>query len=199
MLKTGGTFVTSVLKRIHQPEQRHEPSNHFARIARRFLKGVRYLAKSLPAKPKSRYGSLVDLEPKHGTCHNIPEPHRNKTILSNMRNPYDWFFYKDSEAIITRIDKEYLASGRHREDMFEVHFVKTNRLNQELFDFLLSIVYDANDLEFFSGLNRILPMGKGRRDDQKWESYYAPELKAFIAFIREKDYALFNIFPDFDV
>lgn len=272
MPKTGGTFVTSVLQRLHQPEQHRETRY---RLAHRFLLSVRRLAKSLPVNPTSRYGSLVDLEPKHGTCHNIPEPHRNKPILSSMRNPYDWyvsqyefgwwrrtfiyhpeqhptpvgfaieqalpefmkenphfpditfhefvdlcyraaglfnrtsstdiglfthgfihFFFKDPLTVIPRIDKDYLTSGKHRKDMFGVHFIKTNRLNQELYDFLLSMGYRACDLDFLPGLDRILPMGRGRRDEQNWERYYTPDLKAFI---RKKDYALFDMFPDFDI
>lgn len=80
--------------------------------------------------------------------------------------------------------------------MFGVHFVKTNRLNQELYDFLLSMGYHAYDLDFLPSLGRILPLGRGRRDEQIWESYYTPDLKAFI---REKDCALFDMFPDFDI
>ena len=80
--------------------------------------------------------------------------------------------------------------------MFGVHFIKTNRLNQELYDFLLSMCYRACDLDFLPGLDRILPMGRGRRDEQNWERYYTPDLKAFI---RKKDYALFDMFPDFDI
>ena len=272
MPKTGGTFVTSVLQRLHQPEQRSETRH---RIARRISLLRRRQTKTLPANSASRYGSLVNLEPKHGTCHNIPDTHRNKMILSNMRNPYDWyvsqyefswwkrtfmyhpeqhptpvgfaieqalpafrrenphfpeiafhefvdlcyrasgffnresgtdiglfthgfvrFFFKEPEFVIRHIGTDYLTSGELQKDMFTVHFLKTNHLNQELFDFLLSIGYDASDLVFLSGLGRVLPMGRGRRDEQNWESYYTPDLKALI---REKDCALFDMFPEFDI
>ena len=80
--------------------------------------------------------------------------------------------------------------------MFGVPFVKTNHLNQELYDFLLSMGYHAHDLDFLPRLDRILPMGRGRRDEQNWESYYTPDLKAFI---REKDCSLFDMFSGFDI
>ena len=80
--------------------------------------------------------------------------------------------------------------------MFNVDFIKTDRLNQELYGFLLSIGYRAEDLRFLPALGKILPMGRGRRKDQHWEKYYAPSLKEFI---REKDWALFEMFPDFDI
>lgn len=37
-----------------------------------------------------KYGGLTALQPKHGTCHDIPADHRHKTILSTIRNPFDW-------------------------------------------------------------------------------------------------------------
>jgi hypothetical protein len=39
-------------------------------------------------------------------------------------------------------------------------------------------------------------MGRGRRNDQNWEKYYTPALKKFI---REKDWVLFEMFPEFDI
>jgi hypothetical protein len=41
----------------------------------------------------------------------------------------------------------------------------------------------------------VLPQGKGRGKDQKWEKYYTPELKELV---RKKDWLLFELFPEFD-
>jgi hypothetical protein len=223
----------------------------------------------------SPYGPITDLEPKHGTCHEIPMLYRKKPVLSTLRNPYDWyvsqyefgwwkrtfmyhpesnptpagfaiehvlpefiekhshfpdisfqefvdlcheaslvynrgagtdfglythsfirFYFREVAEVISRMDRSYLRSERHRLDMFDVHFITTNCLNQELYDFLLSAGYCAEDLGFLPGLSKILPMGRGRREDQNWQNYYTPGLKKFI---REKDWAVFEMFPNFDV
>jgi hypothetical protein len=41
----------------------------------------------------------------------------------------------------------------------------------------------------------VLPQGRGRDKDQKWEKYYSPELKKLV---RQKDWLLFELFPEFD-
>jgi hypothetical protein len=55
---------------------------------------------------------------------------------------------------------------------------------------VLSIGYLAEDLEFISGLGKILPIGRGKRDDQSWERFCTPELNRLI---RERDWALFEM------
>src|SRR4051812_33210777 len=88
MPKTGGTFVTEVLTRIHKPLL-PRPS--------RWIRVREILAILLPrmkltaAGQSSPYGPLVDIEPKHGTCHDVPPPHEHKPLLSTLRNPYDWY------------------------------------------------------------------------------------------------------------
>ena len=63
MPKTGGTFVTRALQRLHG--------------------GWR----TIP-RPRTRYGPLVLMD-KHGTCRDIPASHRNLPIVSALRNPFD--------------------------------------------------------------------------------------------------------------
>jgi hypothetical protein len=57
--------------------------------------------------------------------------------------------------------------------------------------------YDEEDIRFILDLGRILPKGRGRSvEQQKWESYYTPELKRRV---REKERFIFELFPEFDV
>ncbi len=53
----------------------------------------------------------------------------------------------------------------------------------------------ADDLDFLLSLDRVFPMERGRQEYQIWENYYTPDL---MASVREKDWPLFNIFPEFD-
>lgn len=70
--KNGGTFVTEVLRRIHN---RRAPNWWVNRLYNRWLGG----------------GHAVSYQEfnKHGACFEIPEPHRSKPIASVIRDPFD--------------------------------------------------------------------------------------------------------------
>lgn len=272
MPKTGGTFVTEVLRRLHRVD---EPPPKLRQSLRRILESTIQKARGLPAKPFHPYGALVDSEPKHGTCHDVPREHREKAILSSIRSPFDWYvsqfefswwkrtfkyhpepyptpvgyaieqalpgfisdhphfpnvtfeeflelcrrasnvynrdlgtdlglytqgfaryFFRQPAEALKRMNRDYILSNTHKPNMFDVSFLRTDRLNQELCDFLYSMGYHQEDLAFLPDLGRILPMGIGRREDQHWEKYYTSDTKELI---RAKDWALFEFFPEFDI
>ena len=272
MPKTGGTFVTSVLRRIHNYSD-DSASNRYA-SAPWPLRAVMRRLQNRSASSVSPNSWIIDLEPKHGSCHEIPERHRNRPILSTIRNPFDWyvsqyefgwwkrtflyhpeahptpagfaiervlpefiethshfpdlsfpefvdlchaatrvfncdlgaelglythsylrFYCRETSKLISRINPEYVRSGRHKSYMFNVHFLRTNRLNEELYEYLLSVGYRLDDVKFIPKLGKILTMGMGRRDDQNWEKYYTPSLKTSI---RAKEWPVFEMFPEFD-
>jgi len=56
--------------------------------------------------------------------------------------------------------------------------------------------FGPSDAGFVLELGRVLPQGKGRAADARWESYYTDELKRSV---RERDRLVFAIFPEFDV
>ena len=260
MPKTGGTFVTSVLERLHGIAKRHFPLSLYDKTCR---------VLALPAQPNLRYGVLTHLEPKHGTCHDVPAEHRHKPILSCVRGPHEWYvsqfefswwkrtqsydpdgpptpagyaieqvlpafaavtphfpdisfaefmelceraarvydpagnfglythgltryFFQHPIDALARFDRAYFSSGQARREMFDVHFMHTETLNQDLETFLRRMGYRAADLTFIRGLGKILPEGRGRREDQIWQTYYTPELEQRV---REKDWALYELFP----
>lgn len=77
MPKTGGTFVTHVLERLHATLSHPNQPRRFPRLSRLFTR------RSSP--------SLLKLEPKHGTCAEIPRRYADRPVLSAIRNPYDWY------------------------------------------------------------------------------------------------------------
>jgi hypothetical protein len=98
--------------------------------------------------------------------------------------------------VYARIDDAYIASQAYRRDLHDLRFVRTDRLSLDLYELLVGMGFDASDVEFIKGLGRILPQGKGRAADQRWETYYTDELKRSV---RERDRLVFAIFPHFDV
>ena len=251
--KTGGTFVTSALYRLHVEGVR-QPLRY--KLRNRFRKHHLH---------KSRFGSFVYSKNKHGTSREIPAGHRGKPILASVRNPYDWwvseyefgwwkrkefaeersdvrralvnfprypeltfaeflelsntvcrpfaspldsprpgrasqlfavFYFGEPQLAIARMDDEYVASKGYRGDFAEeTYFLRTNTLNRDLHEFLLGMDYPASDIEFVLGMERVLPFGKGRSGEQKWQRYFTPELKEIV---RRKEALIFSMFPEFD-
>lgn len=71
MPKTGGTFVTTMLRQAHGLSRpRRSPSGFLYRCLR------------------PRHDGLVEVN-KHGTCHDIPWRHMGKPVVATPRNPYD--------------------------------------------------------------------------------------------------------------
>ncbi len=69
--KTGGTFVTEMLRSIYELVTDHS-------VIKRVLRRMHRRGK----KP------VLNIL-KHGTCSEIPNSHRDKPILATIRNPYD--------------------------------------------------------------------------------------------------------------
>ena len=105
------------------------------------------------------------------------------------------FYFKAPEDALARIDDAYITSEGYRRDLHDLRFVRTDRLNQDLYEFLVGTGFDARDAGFIQGLGRVLPRGKGRAADARWQTYYTDELKRSV---RERDRLVFAIFPGFD-
>jgi hypothetical protein len=105
----------------------------------------------------------------------------------------DCFYSPDQ--VFSKLDEGYVLSGDYRMDMFPVQFIFTHRLNQHLYDFLLQQGYPEKDIAFIITKEKVLPQGKGRTKEQKWEKYYTPELKELV---RKKDRFIFQMFPEFE-
>jgi hypothetical protein len=106
------------------------------------------------------------------------------------------FYFKSPEETYARIDDAYIAAGAYRRDLHDLRFVRTDRLNLDLYDFLVGMGCEARDVEFILDLGRVLPQGKGRATGERWETYYTDDLKRSV---RERDRLVFAIFPGFDV
>lgn len=82
MPKTGGTFVSKVLRQIYGTGRWHE----FV------LRDERLLAASNRVSRWVQGRKMVYEEfNKHGTCHEIPPRAAHLPILSCVRNPFDWY------------------------------------------------------------------------------------------------------------
>lgn len=106
------------------------------------------------------------------------------------------FYFKDPGSALKSVDRRYITSGKYQSDMFDLRFIHTENLATELQEFLRAMGYADADTSFISGLGRILPDGRGRKPDQHWKNYYTPDTKDLV---RRNDWAVFEMFPEFDV
>jgi hypothetical protein len=123
----------------------------------------------------------------HFSAEDMPGWHTQQLYQFCARSPKESF---------AGIDAAYIEAGAWTQDLFPVHFLHTDNLNRELHDFLLQNGHKPEDLEFILQSGKIFPPEGGRSENEKWQKYYTPELKAFV---RHKERILFKIFPEFDV
>ena len=83
-----------------------------------------------------------------------------------------------------------------RDALFDVRFLRMERLNDELHRALLDVGVPEERVAFVLTWGRVLPENAAARDRRRdWRSYYTPELKAHV---RRNDALLFRLFPDYD-
>jgi hypothetical protein len=283
--KTGGTFVTHVLSRLHGGLIDVPASRLRAPALRLGLPSLAFHPERLRAtrhaenSAQAAYGPIYNWN-DHGTCSEIPIPHRSRTILATVRNPlqtyvsmfrFGWwkrpeyvpayertvpdfrdryrefpdvsfrqylellhagcplpgtrdldnetgigylterfvrFYFRlprrfgvrpDAERVLSNLDG-YVEGGRVRDEMFDIHFIRTSRLNRELFDFLRTAGYEVDDLAFVENLQRIVPVGGARaqvveREGCDWRQLYSAELEELV---RKRERLIFSLFPDLD-
>jgi hypothetical protein len=124
---------------------------------------------------------------------------RTRSILENancgpLALDYIRFMFSDPNRIIDNLS--YVVEGKGEVDeLADIHFLRTDNLNRELYDFLLAMGYESERLNFILQLGKIFPVGSNRREGSDWEAYYSPELKSLV---RKKERWIFSVFPDFD-
>lgn len=246
--KTGGTFAEDTLREVFCPSafgrKLHRLKTHH---------GIR-----IPFW-KYRYDEVGD---QHAVCNEIPERHRDKTILSCIRNPFDlyvseytfqwwkkyphlwfhdlpaveqaypdwrdldfenfvsvsnrhaswvhralvrypkssslgWYSHKFIQYYCRDPDYVFQAAGncelvlsRVKESMHRVRFLHTERLNRELFDFLLRKGYPSDRIGFIPQKDKVNTSRK-RYNFREW---YKDSLRQEI---EQRDALIFRLFPEF--
>jgi hypothetical protein len=270
MPKTGGTFVTTVLKQIHEARSDHVIQRK-ADVPPSLRERLYWL---LPGQ--SVFLMLTHPQPaggynQHGSARRIPPEHQHKIILTTMRSPYEryvsqyefqwWklypkrrlnaecadeeyerllaeyphfpdlsfeeflkvsnsyflkrghqgqsddqavgfmterfvdFYYRDPEAL-KNIDDAYIAAKGWQNDLLpRIHFLRTETLNMDLYNFLKEMGYREQEIASLPNRGKIMPPRGGRTDDKKWQDYYTPELKQWV---RQYERMLFAMFPEFE-
>lgn len=243
--KTGGTFVTKVMRKIHN---RKDPDWWVNRLYNKWLGGGH----------KVNYKEVN----KHGSCREIPNSHESKLIFSAIRDPFEWYvseyffgwwkrypeqygvnesymtekypsfpnlsfpqyvkaccedfstrfdvntnFYKENGWYSRRIIDfyfrepntiEYQCSESDIGDiefdkyMFDVKFLNTESINDDLFNVLKGLGYE--NIDFIRGLGRVRPDDQYESRKKSAEELFTSELTEYVL---DKEELFFNIFKEY--
>ena len=144
--------------------------------------------RSHPHFPDLRFPEFIDLcTQAAGTLQQAGAPALGLCTHSFLR-----YFFRDPAAASRDLTVDHARRGIHRAAMYDVTLLRAHRLNQDLHRFLLGERYRPDDLEFILHKERVLPMGRGRSDDQPWQAYYSPDLLHKVRELDRLMLAMFN-------
>lgn len=122
-------------------------------------------------------------------------PAGDESRIGLLSEKFVKFYCREPQSVLAALAATATPEQPCRAALHNIHFIRTDQLNDGLYQFLLARGYDEADLRFVRGLDKILPGGKGRRRDQPWQRYYTPELKQWV---RQRECMIFALFPEFD-
>ncbi len=93
--------------------------------------------------------------------------------------------FKAGELSSQNLKDKYLSN---------ISFLYTHNLNEDLYKYLKEIGFEEDKIKFILKKDKVLPLGKGRTKQQKWEKYYTEDFKQLTI---RKDRLLFELFPEF--
>lgn len=107
------------------------------------------------------------------------------------------YYGREPKALLRQADQGTLTVEELRAGLVTDSFLKTERLNQDLYEYLGRMGVPDGRRAFILETPKILP-GKAepRAAEQTWQKQFTPELKAYV---RERERLLFELFPEFDV
>lgn len=246
--KNGGTFVSKILRRIHD---RKPPDDWRNRLYNRWLGG-------------GHDAGYQELQPKHGTCNELPLDHHSKRLVSTIRDPFEryvssyffgwWKRYPEQYGTTAdalndryphypdlRFDEFVQACCEEFSSMFEpdtdchdgvgwysrnvlgyyfrnpastcsaflaspespdwksgaynVTFLHTEQLNEELHSFLLEVGYDAAEVSFILDTGRIRPKDQSAdRGKAQPQDLFTPALTKYVL---QKERLFFELFEEY--
>lgn len=125
------------------------------------------------------------------------------TTMGQYSQRFLKFFTHDYNELISRMDEEFMTNQLYTDYLYSIHFLRTNVLNQDLYVFFRNLGYPSECIDGVLQQRRIYPgrwrhllAGRRRKQGERWESYYSPELKKKV---RKRERMLFQMFPEFDL
>ena len=117
------------------------------------------------------------------------------STIGFMSYIYIRFFFRKPEKVLSMTDKElaeYFQSGRYRQDMYRVHFLRTEHLNSDLHDFLVGQGFGREALRFILERGKInFARARSVAAPTDPEAWFTP---ALADYVREKNWIYYRYF-----
>jgi hypothetical protein len=120
-----------------------------------------------------------------------------RTVMGPMAAQMVTMYAKDRDAMLDVLDDEYIESGQYLIHFPELHFLRTERLNEDLKEFLLGRGYLSEEVDFISTMGKIQPKeGTNRKPGRSWIDYYDDET---LNLVWHREQLAFKIYADHGV
>ncbi len=106
------------------------------------------------------------------------------------------YFSRDPRVAWSDLSEESIARGSYRKHLAPVHFLRMERLNTDLVDYLASVGYERRELGFIADMPLMLPPEGGRGGSDPWEQHYTPEL---LRAVGHRERLLLQLFPEYRI
>ena len=73
-----------------------------------------------------------------------------------------WLLPGTKFGVSSALNGDYVLRRQYEDDIFDVRFLRTDRLNEELHGFLLEMGYDSVDVAFIGTLKHVVPSAAPR-------------------------------------
>jgi len=105
--------------------------------------------------------------------------------------------FKEHDAILRRWSDSCILNGAYKENLPKIEFLRTENLNEDLYNLLLRYGFLKDQIEFIRLEGRIQPPeGTSRTPADHWSNYFSDEL---IDEVAAEEFALFKIYKDFGI
>lgn len=124
------------------------------------------------------------------------QPARDARPIGPHARRFVEFFASDPPAFLDRLTVSSSTSEVWSRYCVPDRFLRTERLNEDLHDWLVDRGYPPEKTAFIPRAGSVYPEGGGRIEGRHWTHYYSPQLKDFV---RSREWLLFDLFPEYDV
>jgi hypothetical protein len=145
-----------------------------------------------PAYPNLNFEEYINMLNTYNPLENHPLVNR-KLPVGPVTSQFILYYFKKPFKILKNIDNSYIQSDKYKNDMFNIHFLNQDDLNNELFGLLIELGYDRSKVAFIldeTRHNRSTPI------TGKIENYFSSEL---LTMVKEQEAFLFKIFNGYYV
>lgn len=126
--------------------------------------GARLLMSKFPHFPDLSLDDYVELQNIDLNENRIPHI-QMKADVGSQTVQFIQMFFRNPEEVLMVLDEEYIRSDQFIRDMPDITFLRTESLNQDIYDFVLDQGYNADDLAFILN-HESVNVTKGRSNDR---------------------------------